>query len=48
MLSAIEQLMFFWLNASVAAAKTTISSGHSARGIDSAASSPFMFGISTE
>jgi len=32
MLSAIEQLMFFWLNASVAAAKTTISSGHSARG----------------
>ena len=48
MLSAIEQLMFFWLNASVAAAKTTISSGHCARGIDSAASSPFMFGISTE
>ena len=48
MLSAIEQLMFFWLKASVAAAKTTISSGHSARGADSAASSPFMFGISTE
>jgi hypothetical protein len=48
MLSAIEQLMFFWLNASVAAAKTTISSGNSARGADSAASRPFVFGISTE
>ena len=47
-LSAIEQLMFFWLKASVAAAKTTISSGHSARGAESAASRPFMFGISTE
>ena len=40
--------MFFWLKASVAAAKTTISSGHSLRGAESAASSPFMFGISTE
>ena len=48
MLSAIEQLMFFWLNASVAAAKTTISSGQCGRGAESAASSPFMFGISTE
>ena len=27
MLSAIEQLMFFWLKASLAAPKTTISSG---------------------
>ena len=48
MLSAIEQLMFFWLNASVAAAKTTISSGHCSRGAESAVSSPFMFGTSTE
>ena len=48
MLSAIEQLMLLRLNASVAAAKTTISSGHCARGADSAASRPFMFGTSTE
>ncbi len=27
MLSAMEQLMFFWLNASLAAPNTTISSG---------------------
>ena len=40
--------MLRWLNASLAAAKTTISSGQCARGIVSAASSPFMFGISTE
>lgn len=30
MLSAIEQLMFFWLKASLAAPNTTISSGLSA------------------
>ena len=43
MLSAIEQLMFFWLKASLAAPNTTISSGRSA----SAASKPFMLGVST-
>ena len=32
MLSAMEQLMFFWLKASLAAPNTTISSGHSSRG----------------
>ena len=42
--SAIEQLMFFWLNASLAAANTTISSAFAA----SAPSKPFMFGTSTE
>ena len=47
MLSAMEQLMFFWLKASLAAPKTTISSGHSSRGADSAASRPFMLGVST-
>ena len=48
MLSAIEQLMLRWLKASLAAAKTTISSGHCSRGAESAASRPFMFGTSTE
>ena len=48
MLSSIEQLMFFWLKASVAEAKTTISSGQSDFGAESAASSPFMLGTSTE
>ena len=47
-LSAIEQLMLRWLNASLAAAKTTISSGHCAARRRSAASRPFMFGVSTE
>ena len=42
--SAIEQLMFFWLNASLAAPKTTISSGR----VAIAASQPFMLGVSTE
>ena len=48
MLSAIEQLMFFWLKASLAAAKTTISSGYSFFGAAMAASKPFMLGVSTE
>ena len=47
-LSAIEQLMLRRLKASLAAAKTTTSSGHCSRGAESAASSPFMFGTSTE
>ena len=47
MLSAIQQLMFFWQNASLAAPKITISSG-TRRGAYSAASSPCMFGTSTE
>jgi hypothetical protein len=42
--SAIEQLMFFRLNASLAAANTTISSAFAA----SAPSKPFMLGTSTE
>ena len=42
--SAIEQLMFFCENASLAAPKTTISSA----GAASAPSKPFMFGTSTE
>ena len=42
--SAIEQLMFFCENASLAAAKTTTSSASPA----SAPSNPFMFGTSTE
>ena len=41
---SIEQLMLRWLKASVAAAKITISSGR----VASAASKPFMFGVSTE
>ena len=44
MLSAIEQLMFFWLNASLAAPNTTISSGRSA----TAASKPLRLGVNTE
>ena len=44
MLSAIEQLMFFWLKASLAAPNTTISSGLS----NSAASNPLRLGVSTE
>ena len=44
MLSAIEQLMLRWLNASVAAPNTTISSGL----LGSAASNPFRLGVSTE
>ena len=44
MLSAIEQLMFFWLKASLAAPNTTISSGLD----NKAASKPFMFGVNTE
>jgi hypothetical protein len=44
MLSAIEQLMLRWLKASLAAANTTISSGFES----SAASKPFMLGVSTE
>jgi hypothetical protein len=48
MLSAMEQLMFFWLKASLAAPNTTISSGHSSRGAAMAASKPFMLGVSTE
>ena len=44
MLSAMEQLMLRWLNASLAAPKTTISSGW----LCTAASKPFMFGVSTE
>ena len=48
MLSAIEQLMFFWLKASLAAPNTTISSGHWLRGAAMAASKPFRFGVSTE
>ena len=44
MLSSMLQLMLRWLKASLAAPKTTISSG--LRG--SAASSPFMLGVSTE
>ena len=47
-LSAIEQLMLRRLKASLAAPKTTISSGHSSRGAERAASSPFMFGTRTE
>ena len=43
MLSAISQLMLRRLKASLAAPKTTISSGR----VTSAASSPFMFGTST-
>ncbi len=42
--SAIEQLMFFWLNASLAAPNTTISSGR----VATAASQPFRLGVSTE
>lgn len=42
--SAIEQLMFFCENASLAAPKITISSARAAR----APSSPFMLGVSTE
>lgn len=41
---AIEQLMFFRENASLAAPKTTTSSAFAA----SAPSNPFMFGTSTE
>jgi hypothetical protein len=41
--SAMEQLMFFWLKASLAAPKTTISSGRVA-----AAAQPFRLGVSTE
>jgi hypothetical protein len=48
MLSAMEQLMFFWLKASLAAANTTISSGQKARAGATAASKPFMLGVSTE
>ena len=44
MLSAIEQLMLRWLKASLAAPKTTTSSGRLA----SAASRPFRLGVSTE
>ena len=44
MLSSMQQLMLRWLKASLAAPKTTISSGWSS----SAASRPFMFGVSTE
>ena len=44
MLSSMLQLMLRWLKASVAAAKTTISSGR----VSNAASKPFMFGVSTE
>ncbi|EWS64544.1 hypothetical protein Y695_02210 [Hydrogenophaga sp. T4] len=44
MLSAMEQLMFFWLKASLAAPNTTISSGRSS----SAASKPLRLGVSTE
>ncbi|MOA62975.1 hypothetical protein D3C78_1885540 [compost metagenome] len=44
MLSAIEQLILRWLKASLAAAKTTISSGRLA----SADSKPRMLGVSTE
>ena len=44
MLSAMEQLMFFWLKASLAAPKTTISSGR----VGSAASQPLRLGTSTE
>jgi len=36
--------MFFWLNDSLAAPKTTISSGF----VACAASQPFMLGVSTE
>ena len=43
MLSAMLQLMFFWLKASLAAPKTTISSTPAA----TAPSKPFMFGVST-
>ncbi len=42
--SAIEQLMFFWLKASLAAPNTTISSAFAA----AAPSKPFMLGVSTE
>ena len=45
MLSAIEQLMLRWLKASLAAAKTTISS---APLVAQRASKPFRFGVSTE
>ena len=44
MLSSIEQLMLRWLKASLAAPNTTISSGLLA----TAASKPFMLGVSTE
>ena len=44
MLSAIEQLMFLWLKASLAAPKTTISSGLDFK----AASKPCTLGVSTE
>jgi hypothetical protein len=44
MLSAMEQLMFFWLKASLAAPNTTISSGRSS----TAASKPLRLGVSTE
>ena len=42
--SAIEQLMFFWLKASLAAPNTTTSLAPAA----SAPSKPFMLGVSTE
>ena len=45
MLSAIEQLMLRWLKASLAAPNTTISSGLRSA---TAASKPFMLGVSTE
>ena len=41
--SAIEQLMLRWLKASLAAPKTTISSGC----VAAAASQPFRLGVST-
>jgi hypothetical protein len=44
MLSAMLQLMFFWLKASLAAPNTTISSGVSC----TAASKPLRLGVSTE
>ena len=43
MLSSMPQLMLRWLKASLAAPKTTISSGR----VGSAASRPFMLGTST-
>ena len=39
------QLMFFWLKASLAAPKTTISSGQVSRGPAMAASKPFRLGV---
>jgi len=47
MLSATEQLMLRRLKASLAAPKTTTSSGRAAGSV-SAASRPFMLGTSTE